>query len=107
MLEKHSVEKNEVNQDLLIQTLSAIKLKEDDVDDIIDLIKPSQISLTPVKIALYENKQDYVQAFVLQLNNETLKREIFSWLNKTFYSLTIQEKKWRKEEHIDSEEEIE
>ena len=53
-----------------------------------------------IKIALYENKEDYVQAFLLYLNSDTLKVKVFKWLTDTIEKLKIEEKNWKQTNHI-------
>ena len=53
-----------------------------------------------IKIALYENKEDYVQAFLLYLNSDTLKVRVFKWLTDTIEKLKIEENNWKQTNHI-------
>ena len=51
--------------------------------------------MSRVKIALFESKQDYVEAFMLHLNNETLRRVLFKWLLETLDKLTKTDRQLR------------
>lgn len=66
MIEKHQEAiKNVINQSLLIQTIGAVKLKSKHLKQILDQIGPKNNNLAGVKVALYENQLDYVQAFMV------------------------------------------
>ena len=51
--------------------------------------------MTRVKIQLFESKHDYVEAFMLHLNNETLRRVLFKWLLETLDKLTKTDRQLR------------
>jgi len=40
-----------------------------------------------VKIQLYENKEEYYQAFMQHFNHDNKGDEIFKWIDKTFEKL--------------------
>ena len=51
--------------------------------------------MTRVKIQLFESKHDYVEAFMLHLNNGTLRRVLFKWLLETLDKLTKTDRQLR------------
>ena len=57
----------------MIDTLKAIPFKPEHIDEIIKLIQETGLPLVHVKIQLYENKKDYVEAFMQHLNQSQLK----------------------------------
>ena len=63
------------------------------IDEIIAVIQKDfqpnqQNNLTRVKIQLFESKNDFVEAFMLHLNNEMLRKQLFPWLFETMEKLT-------------------
>ena len=78
----------EVNDQLIIDCLKAVTLEPQHIDEIIELIGPSQVNLTRVKIQLFESKSDFVEAFMLHLNNDNLRKVLFKWLFETLEKLT-------------------
>jgi len=79
----------QLDQQLIIDAMRATKLRSEDIDRLIaEVQKPSQISMSRIKIQLFEQKEDYLEAFMLHLTNENLKKQIFKWLLDTFEKLT-------------------
>ena len=74
--------------------LRAVEIQSSHIDEIIGLIQPHSHSsgLTRVKIQLFESKHDYVEAFMLHLNNETLRKHLFKWLFDTMDKLAKKER---------------
>ena len=57
-----------IDEQLIIATLKATTFKPDHIDEMIKLIQETNLPLVNVKIQLYENKKDYVEAFMQHLN---------------------------------------
>lgn len=55
VVKKQDENTNVINQKLIIDTLKAVRLKEEDVAEIKALLPKDRIELLPVKIALFEN----------------------------------------------------
>ena len=88
----------------MIDTLRCNKLKADHIDEIIAMIpQTTQLQLIKVKIRLFENKQDYVEAFMLHITNEQLKKGLFGWLNETLAALTKEDMRLRMEREAKAE----
>ena len=72
-----------IDEKLVIETLRAIPIKVEHIDELIDLVpgaSSNQLKLVLVKIQLFESKKDYVEAFMLHINSEPLKKIVFKWL---------------------------
>ena len=69
--------------------MRATDIRNEDLDEMIRLVQqPSHADMAKIKIQLFEQKQDYLEAFMLHLTNEMLKKNIFKWLLDTFEKLT-------------------
>jgi len=55
-----------------------------------------------VKIQLYENKQEYFNAFMQHFSSDNKRDEIFKWIDLTIENLKSQEIKWRMEQGFKS-----
>ena len=53
--------------------------------------------LINVKIQLYENKQDYVEAFMQHLNQSQQKKHVFKWLEEKLNQLNEEEAEYQTE----------
>ena len=67
------------------------------------MIKEDQVHLYEIKIALYENKEDYVEAFLMYLNSDVLKVKVFKWLTDTIEKLKIIEKEWKQNNIVEAD----
>lgn len=64
-----------MDQQLIIDSLRATKLKIEDIDRMIrEVQKPTEVNMSRIKIQLFEQKEDYLEAFMLHLTNEALKK---------------------------------
>ena len=96
---------------LMIDSMEAIKFKDEDIDVFIKLAeqaeKNSTQNFSKVKICLYEAKRDYVRAFIEHLNSHEQLKYVFGWLSETFDMLKVEEIKWKREKGLLTEEEEE
>lgn len=65
---------SQIDCELIIEALKANKLKKVHIDQILEQIKMISSPLTNVKIQLYENKHDYVEAFMQHMNSNMYKK---------------------------------
>ena len=81
---------SEDKKQMLIDVLQAVEIQPAHIDEVIEMIQTTaqQTSLARVKVQLLESKHDYVQALLLYMNNEMLRRQLFKWLFDTMDKLT-------------------
>ena len=80
---------SEDKKQMLIDVLQAVEIQPTHIDEVIDMIQPAQqANLARVKVQLLESKHDYVQALLLYMNNEMLRKQLFKWLFDTMDKLT-------------------
>lgn len=83
---------------MIIDALRATELRTEHIDELIKMVQqPSLTNMSRIKIQLFEQKEDYLEAFMLHLTNETLKKSIFKWLFDTFEKLTQYDSELRNE----------
>mmetsp|Transcript_24222 Transcript_24222/g.30018 ORF Transcript_24222/g.30018 Transcript_24222/m.30018 type:complete len:84 (-) Transcript_24222:707-958(-) len=83
---------------MIIDSISAHKLEEHDIDEIIKQAEHSKykMDLCGVKIRLFELKQDYVRAFTEHLNDPAHIKYVFAWLTDTLERLKAEEIEWKR-----------
>ena len=86
-----------IDEQLVIDTLKATTFKPHHIDEIIKLIHQTNQPLVNVKMQLYENKKDYVEAFNQQLNQQSQKKQVFRWLEQKLHQLNDEEADYQSE----------
>lgn len=57
------------------------------MDELLELARNSELDLIAVKIALFEKKGWYEDAFSRQLDYDCMKNQVFAWIRATFEKL--------------------